>query len=131
MPCAARQSPPATPGHCCRSATSSGRPTSARIQAESWSVRATEDHVADLIRQEDSPGAAPAAGPAKPAPKGRTRTSQLAALEQGLRTALGTKVEVRQTASGRGKIVVHFASPAEFERLHDQLCEPQVRSQAG
>ncbi len=94
-------------------------------------MRATEEHVADLIREEDVPGSAAAGAAGKTARKTRGRSSQLAALEQQLRTALGTKVEVRQTAGGRGKIVVHFASPAEFERLRGQFCEPAMRSQAG
>jgi hypothetical protein len=37
------------------------------------------------------------------------------------RAALGTQVEVRQTAEGRGRIVIHFGSHEEFERLRAQL----------
>jgi hypothetical protein len=35
---------------------------------------------------------------------------------------LGTKVEVREGGKGRGKIVVHFNSHEEFERIRGQLC---------
>jgi ParB family chromosome partitioning protein len=100
-----------------------------RIQAESWSVRTTEEQVQELIHQEDTPTVGLASAVGKPPRK--ARSSQVAALEQGLRTALGTKVEVRHTASGKGKIVVHFASAAEFERLREQLCDRPARSKTG
>ncbi len=101
-----------------------------RIQADAWSVRTTEDQVQELIQQEDTPaGLSTTAG--KSPRKARNRSSQVAALEQGLRTALGTKVEVRQTPGGRGKIVVHFTSAAEFERLREQLSDQPVRSRTG
>jgi hypothetical protein len=48
-----------------------------------------------------------------------------------LRSALGTKVELRQRASGRGQIVIHFTSPQEFERIHQQLCGAIRESRAG
>ncbi len=59
------------------------------------------------------------------------RGRQTAALEQELRTALGTKVDVRSSASGKGKIVIHFANADEFERLRDHLTDQPVRSQVG
>jgi ParB family chromosome partitioning protein len=100
-----------------------------RIQAESWSVRTAEEQVQQFVRQEDEPAIGLAATGSSTAKKARSRSSHAAALEQGLRAALGTKVEVRQTAAGRGKIVIHFTSAAEFERLRDQLCDRPRRSQ--
>ena len=35
--------------------------------------------------------------------------------------ALGTKVEIRQSRSGRGRIVIHFSNNVEFERLRKLL----------
>ena len=35
--------------------------------------------------------------------------------------ALGTKVEIRQSRSGRGRIVIHFSNNGEFERLRTLL----------
>ena len=35
---------------------------------------------------------------------------------EGLRF-LGTKVDLKQTAKGRGRITIHFNNPEEFERL--------------
>lgn len=48
-----------------------------------------------------------------------SRSAYLATLEQELRTALGTKVEIKEAARrrGRGQIIVHFQTPQEFERL--------------
>ncbi|MEX2188286.1 MAG: ParB/RepB/Spo0J family partition protein [Pirellulales bacterium] len=64
------------------------------------------------------------------------RSSHIASLEQQLRTALGTKVEIREAARrrGRGQIIVHFSNPEEFERLHRYLVEQSTalpHSEAG
>jgi hypothetical protein len=34
---------------------------------------------------------------------------------------LGTKVEIRATPRGRGRIVIHFQNHDEFDRLHQWL----------
>jgi ParB family chromosome partitioning protein len=51
----------------------------------------------------------------------RTESDQVASLEQELRIALGTKIEIRQSKKGRGKIVVHFSDHDEFDRLRALL----------
>jgi ParB family chromosome partitioning protein len=102
-----------------------------RIQAEALSVRATEDQVQALVAEQDAASVPSAEGPPRTPARKRTRSGQIAALEQELRTALGTKVDVRQTSTGRGKIIVHFAGSAEFERLRGQLCGDHARSKAG
>ncbi|REK17224.1 MAG: ParB/RepB/Spo0J family partition protein [Planctomycetota bacterium] len=94
-----------------------------RIQEEGLSVRATEELVQQTIHQADHEplavvgGEAPARGRAP-----RRSREHSAALEQELRSALGTKVDIKQRAAGRGQIVVHFTSPEEFERLREHLC---------
>ena len=35
--------------------------------------------------------------------------------------ALGAKVDLRQTAKGRGRITIHFKSNEEFERIRSIL----------
>jgi len=102
-----------------------------RIQIEGLSVRAAEELVNEMIVSEEAEVPAVAQnGPTSAtntvvgssATKARrTRGGQIASLEQELRAALGTKVEIRQTANGRGKIVVHFASSSEFDRLREVL----------
>ena len=92
-----------------------------RIKKEGLSVRATEQGVqnqvhaldGDLLRLVD------AEGNSRPIPK--TRSEQLTALEQELRTALGTKVDLSQTAKGRGRITIHFKNHDEFERVRQRL----------
>lgn len=103
-----------------------------RIQDEGLSVRATEELVQAAIHDADeTPLTVVGAGPAKKA-KGKSRrtSDQIAALEQELRIALGTKIEIKQRAGGRGQIVVHFSSVDEFERLRDMFVD-DVHSRAG
>lgn len=104
-----------------------------RIQAEGLSVRDTERLVQELVYHADAEPLDAVAGKPRP-PSGRRRAApQIAALEQELRSALGTRVEVRQAARGRGRIVVHFQSPEEFERLRRHLCNycTSAQKQAG
>jgi ParB family chromosome partitioning protein len=100
-----------------------------RIQAEGLSVRATEQMVQDQIHSAE----ADAAHGGKPARSTRGRNQNLAALEQELRESLGTKVSIRESAPGRGKIVVQFASHEEFERLRSLLSisAPSIVARAG
>ena len=93
-----------------------------RIEEEGLSVRDVERLVAEQVGLEDGqadilPG---------PAPKGRTKSEQVASLEQELRLALGTKVEIKSTSSGRGKIVIHFTDHESFDRLRRQLTDNRV-----
>jgi ParB family chromosome partitioning protein len=110
-----------------------------RIQTEGLSVRATEQTVQDLIHAGD---ASPMAGPmgvvapeaaGKPSRPARARSQNVALLEQEFRAALGTKVSIRQSAKGRGKIVIPFASSEEFDRLREYLCgaEPDAQARVG
>jgi ParB family chromosome partitioning protein len=104
-----------------------------RIQIEGLSVRTVEEMVNEMIASEDAdvapvqvaPGdnGAEAQNPdgSRPAPRPRTRPGQIASLEQELRTSLGTKVEIKQMSRGRGKIVIHFRTNEEFDRLREQL----------
>jgi ParB family chromosome partitioning protein len=58
-------------------------------------------------------------GNSRPIPK--TGSEQLTSLEQEIRTALGTKVELNQTAKGKGRITIHFKNHDEFERIRQRL----------
>ena len=97
-----------------------------RIVREELSVRATEAAVKQHIQEDD---AQPLTFSMKDAVKNaaRTRQANLASLEDELRTALGTKVEIKQSAKGRGRITVHFANADEFERLRRQLVTHERR----
>ncbi|MBX3413840.1 MAG: ParB/RepB/Spo0J family partition protein [Pirellulales bacterium] len=108
-----------------------------RIREEGLSVRATENLVQETIHYDDRPQFVGVIGAEGTPPRGkspkRTKSGQIAALEQEFRAALGSKVDVRQTSAGRGKIVIHFKNHDEFERLRDYLVgqEPEAHSRAG
>jgi len=94
-----------------------------RICREEWSVRDVERRVSELIAEEDGDEAVIAGriGGGR-----RTRSEQIGSLQQELRLALGTKVEIRQTSRGKGKIVIHFNDHDEFDRLRKYLADPNV-----
>lgn len=98
-----------------------------RIVSEGLSVRAVEGLVQETIRSVDAGTLAVLSAEAAGGRKGGSRNAHIGALEQELRTALGTKVDIRQTAKGRGRVVVHFSSHDEFERLREFLCEARPR----
>jgi ParB family chromosome partitioning protein len=94
-----------------------------RIHKESLSVRATEQAVTDHIRHIDEPlSIVDAEGNSRPSPI--QPGQHVRDMEEQLRLALGAKVEIKQSAKGRGKITIHFASHEEFERLRGQLMQP-------
>ena len=89
------------------------------IRKEGWSVRETERRVHQQIADEDSLGETSASTTVK-----RSSTPlQIKALEQQLRRALGTTVEIKATRRGKGKIMVHFNNNDEFIRIRDFLTQ--------
>lgn len=94
-----------------------------RIQQEQLSVRATEQLVSETILAHEHGSLSVFTGEDDgAAPKTSRRTDNLVDLNQQLRLALGTKVDVRQSAKGRGKITIHFTSHQEFDRLRALMC---------
>jgi ParB family chromosome partitioning protein len=91
-----------------------------RIQREGLSVREIERMVQERIEQEDGEGlsAMSKAKRRKPA-----RSSHMASIEQQLRIALGTRVDIRQNARGRGQLVIHFRNNEEYDRLQQLITE--------
>ncbi len=105
-----------------------------RIQAEGLSVRATEEQVQELIHTADTGPLGVVGEEAKAAKRpARSRSHHLAALEQELRAALGTKVSIRQSSQGRGRIVIQFSTREEFDRLRSHLTghRPDAIARAG
>ncbi|MFK7738061.1 MAG: ParB/RepB/Spo0J family partition protein [Pirellulaceae bacterium] len=82
-----------------------------QIIAEGWSVRATERRVSEQLDAEDS------YLPNSKTKKRQSISPQVAALEQQLKSSLGTKIEIRQNSRGKGKISINFANNDEFERI--------------
>ncbi len=99
-----------------------------QIQSEGWSVRATEAHVAEMLKNEED--AETGEKVVNSSRQKRTVTPHIDSLQTELRHQLGTQVEIRQTSKGRGKITIHFTSADEFDRLRAILAEqskPQLR----
>jgi ParB family chromosome partitioning protein len=106
-----------------------------KIQSEELSVRAIEQLVQEALDQtsETPLTVVDENGESHPASSSRrrTRSRQAASLEQEFKAALGTKVQISQTAKGKGKIVIHFANFEEFERIRGQLTQgalPQAQT---
>ncbi|MEO8271699.1 MAG: ParB/RepB/Spo0J family partition protein [Aureliella sp.] len=101
-----------------------------QIIEESWTVRETERRVAAHLLEEDAINPSAKANRSGPRSGPRKRgTPHLASLEQQLRLSLGTKTEIRQHNNGKGKIVINFSNPEEFERLFAIVC-PQIAQKA-
>ncbi len=92
-----------------------------KIKQNGLSVRATNQGVQDRIQALDGDQLriVDAEGNSRPVP--RPRNEQVASLEQELRTSLGTKVDLSQSAKGNGKITIHFKSHEEFDRVRKLL----------
>jgi ParB family chromosome partitioning protein len=91
-----------------------------RVAKESLSVRAIEQAVTEHIRHSDEPlSIVDAEGNSRPSPL--QPGQHVRDMEEQLKLVLGSKVEIKQSAKGRGKITIHFASNEEFERLREML----------
>jgi len=95
-----------------------------QIQSEGWSVRMVESHVGEMLRseQESESGTLPM----PPGKAKRTVTPHIDAMQTELRHQLGTKVEIKQTSKGKGKITIHFTSAEEFDRIRGILSDQSV-----
>lgn len=94
-----------------------------RVVEEGLSVRAVEAEVKEILRRDEEEGEFGDSGSSsrrggRPASK---RPAHLAAMENDLRRALGTKVVVQASSKGAGKIVIPFADADEFQRLLEFL----------
>lgn len=96
-----------------------------RIQREGLSVRQTEQMVAEMVTAFDDGQK----NTGKPRRK-RTKSHQIESLEQQIKQTLGTRVDIRQSPSGRGKIMIHFPNGEEFERLHQILSGKSASARA-
>jgi ParB family chromosome partitioning protein len=94
--------------------------TATKIIAEQWSVRATESFVSSLLKsEEDSDTGRKVVNATRQ--KRRQISPQIEAMQQEMRMVFGTKVEIKSSARGRGKITIHFTDADEFERLREIL----------
>jgi ParB family chromosome partitioning protein len=87
-----------------------------RIQREGFSVRQTEQIIAEMVQELDEQRQVEG----KPRRR-RSKSQHVESLENQFKQCLGTRVEIRQSPNGRGKIVIHFPDGDEFERLQRVL----------
>lgn len=92
-----------------------------RIVKETLSVRATEQAVSDFIRGDGGDLLSVVDADGKTKPSKLQPGAQQKALEEEFKLALGTKVDLKQNAKGKGKITIHFAGAEEFDRLRTLL----------
>ncbi len=95
-----------------------------QVHSEGLSVRKTEGLVQDKLLDESTDSLRVVGSDGVSRKPTTPRSAQLASLEKELQKALGTKVELRQSAKGKGKITVHFKDHAEFDRLRAVLTQP-------
>jgi ParB family chromosome partitioning protein len=100
-----------------------------RIKKDGLSVRATEQGVHDRIQSLDGDELRIVDADGNSRPVQRPRNEQIASLEQELRTALGTKVDLSKSAKGKGKITIHFTNHEEFSRLRQIMTAANIPQQ--
>lgn len=86
-----------------------------RIQAETLSVRKTEQAVRSILRGEKADTI-----PIESAKKEKAtpeRTSHVDSLEQQLRDVLGLKVQIKLKTSDAGQVIIDFGSNDDFDRI--------------
>jgi len=94
-----------------------------QVVQQGLSVRAVESLVQQLLRkQEEEPLLVVVDPPPDQPSPSQARRQHLERLEQEFKSALGTRVQICQSGEGRGRIVIHFASHEEFQRLREHLC---------
>ena len=90
-------------------------------EAEGLSVRKVEALVQERRRQ-GGPMLSVVGRDGRAAPVRAVGNEHVEALEQEFRAALGSKVVLSHNGRGRGKIVIHFGSHEEFERIRAHIC---------
>jgi ParB family chromosome partitioning protein len=91
-----------------------------RIQSESLSVRQTEEQVRHKLQEGIIPfeSASSAATPKSDSgSKVIPNQNHIVQLEEKLRNLVGVKVELRMKGKDAGKMIIHFASNDEFQRI--------------
>lgn len=90
-----------------------------RIQSEGLSVRATEQAVRDQLAEKEE-GTIPISNVGTGAKKGTGSTkisNHIASLQDQLREVVGVKVEIKLKGKDAGRMIIHFNSTDEFDRI--------------
>lgn len=95
-----------------------------RIQSEGLSVRSTEQAVRDQLAEKEEATIPLTTGGSgvKKSGSGPTKISNhIASLQDQLREVVGVKVEIKLKGKDAGKMVIHFNSSDEFDRIVQHL----------
>lgn len=93
-----------------------------QIKTETLSVRATEQLVQEHIRDADGEQfSVVSADGTSVTTKPKSTSAHLSQLEEQMRLQLGTKVDLKQNAKGKGRITIHFSNLEEFDRIQQLL----------
>jgi len=92
-----------------------------KIVEESLSVRDVENIVTQTMVHGDNASAIPGERSGSGEKEPSENKSHLGLLEDQLRTSLGARVEIKTGKKSSGRIVIHFSSNDDFERLLDEL----------
>jgi ParB family chromosome partitioning protein len=91
-----------------------------RIQSEHMNVRQVEEAVREKTQPADT-DTIPIEQGGKPGKKGVKLSNHIKSLQEQLRDQLGCKVEIQMKSKDAGKLIVHFNSNDEFERIVGHL----------
>lgn len=93
-----------------------------RIQSESLSVRQTEEQVRSKLQEGIIPFESASTAPEQAAaPKAIPHQNHISQLEEKLRNLIGAKIELRMKGKEAGRLIIHFASNDEFQRIVGHL----------
>lgn len=92
-----------------------------KIVEEGLSVRDVENIVTQTMVHGDNASAIPGERSGSGEKEPSENKSHLGLLEDQLRTSLGARVEIKTGKKSSGRIVIHFSSNDDFERLLDEL----------
>lgn len=95
-----------------------------RIQSEGLSVRATEQAVREQLAEKEEatiPLGNGATGVKKGGGSGAKMSNHISSLQDQLREVVGVKVEIKLKGKDAGKMVIHFNSSDEFDRIVQHL----------
>lgn len=92
-----------------------------KIVEEGLSVRDVENIVTQTMVHGDNASAIPGERSGSGEKEPSENKSHLSLLEDQLRTSLGARVEIKTGKKSSGRIVIHFSSNDDFERLLDEL----------
>jgi ParB family chromosome partitioning protein len=88
-----------------------------QIEAEKLSVRQTEEAVREKLHAADGGDSIPFSGRSGKSKSAARIGNHARELQQQLRELLGAKVEIKLKGKDSGRLVIHFGSNAEFDRI--------------